>query len=114
MNHFGFMLIFLGIMIVLWARAVARNAGRKALPPSRKSPWSQPPPILVQAAKMDSLGLTSAFQQRKASDTSPTYNSKTEVHMNPISAVIFIIFIGGRGSCRAWPTCPSPSPSCWP
>jgi regulator of protease activity HflC (stomatin/prohibitin superfamily) len=100
MNHFGFMLIFLVIIIVLWARAAARNAGRKALPPSRKSPWSQPPPILSQAAKMDSLGLTSAFRQRNASDTSPTYNSKTEVHMNPISAVIFVVFIGGAVLAR--------------
>ena len=100
MNHFGFMLIFLVVIIVLWARAAARNAGRKALPPSRKSPWSQPPPILSQAANMNSIGPTSAFQQRNASDTSPTYNSKTEVHMNPISAVIFIVFIGGAVLAR--------------
>ncbi len=100
MNHFGFMLIFLVIMIVLWARAAARNVGRKAPPPSRKSPWSQPPPILSRSAKMDSLGLASAFPQRNASDTSPTYNSKTEVHMNPISAVIFVVFIGGAVLAR--------------
>ena len=91
MNHFGFVLIFLGVMVVLWARAAAK----KSTPSARKSPWSRPPTVLIQAAKIDSLGLVSASRQRNASDTSPSYKSKTEVHMNPISAVIFIIFLGG-------------------
>jgi regulator of protease activity HflC (stomatin/prohibitin superfamily) len=93
MNHFGLTLIFLVILVVLWARAAARAAARKSAPSSRKSPWSRPPPALTQAAKLESLGLTSLMQQRNSNDTSP--NPKTEVHMNPISAVIFIIFIGG-------------------
>ncbi len=96
MNHFGFTLIVLGIMVVLWARAAAKKSARS----SRKNPWSQPPDIVVQAAKMESLGLTSLVSRRNAIDTSPTYNSKTEVHMNPISAVIFIIFIGGAVLAR--------------
>jgi len=91
MNHFGFGLIFLGIMVVLWARTAARKSAASA----RKSPWSRPPSVPIRAAKIDSLGLVSVSRQRNASDTSPTYNSKTEVHMNPISAVIFIIFLGG-------------------
>ena len=95
MNHVPFFLIFAGIMIVLWARAAARGAARKSAQAPRKSVWSQPPPVLVQAAKIDSLGLTTLVQQRNSSDTSRTDNSNTEVHMNPISAVIFIIFIGG-------------------
>jgi regulator of protease activity HflC (stomatin/prohibitin superfamily) len=100
MSHFGFVLIFLGIMVVLWARAVARTAGKKSAPSPRKSPWSQPPPVLIQAARIDSLGLVSASRQSNPSDTSPPYNSKTEVHMNPISAVIFIVFIGGAVLAR--------------
>jgi regulator of protease activity HflC (stomatin/prohibitin superfamily) len=100
MNHFGFVLIFLGIMVVSWALTVARTAGRKSPPSLRKSPWSRPPGVLVQAARIDSLGLVSASRQRNASDISRTDNSKTEVHMNPISAVIFIIFIGGAVLAR--------------
>ncbi len=96
MNHFGFTLIVLGIMVVLWARAAAK----KSTSSSRKNPWSRPPDIVVQAAKIESLGLTSLVSRRNAIDTSPTYKSKTEVHMNPISAVIFIIFIGGAVLAR--------------
>jgi len=96
MNHFGFTLIVLGIMVVLWAR----TAAKKSAPPSRKSPWGRPPDIVVQAARIESLGLISLASRRNVVDTSPTYNSKTEVHMNPISAVIFIVFIGGAVLAR--------------
>jgi len=96
MNHFPFLLIFAGIMVVLWARAVARASSKRSPQSSRKSVWSQQaPPAVVQAAKIESLGLTALVQQRNASDASRNYNSTTEVHMNPVSAVIFIIFIGG-------------------
>src|SRR5579863_6722886 len=95
MRHFPFILIFAGMMIVLWARAVARGAAKKSTPSSGRSPWGQPPPVVVQAAKIDSLAIATLVQQRKASDTIRTNNSNTEVHMNPVSAVIFIIFIGG-------------------
>jgi regulator of protease activity HflC (stomatin/prohibitin superfamily) len=93
MNHFAFMLIFLGIIVVLWALAATRDAVRKSPPP--KGAWSQPPPILVQAAKIDAMGLATVLQQRNSFNGYRTYNSNTEVHMNPVSAVIFIIFIGG-------------------
>jgi regulator of protease activity HflC (stomatin/prohibitin superfamily) len=95
MNHFPFFLIFAGVAIVLWAAGVARRAARNSAPSSRKGAWGQPPPVLVRAAKIESLGLTTAVRQRSLSDTSRTYNSNTEVRMNPVSAVIFIVFIGG-------------------
>jgi hypothetical protein len=95
MNHFRFFLIFVGIAIVLWAIGVARTAARNSAPPQRKSAWAQPPPVLVQAAKIESLGLTTAVRQRNSSDISRTTITNTEVHMNPVSAVIFIVFIGG-------------------
>jgi regulator of protease activity HflC (stomatin/prohibitin superfamily) len=75
MNQLALPLIFFGIMIVLWARSIAR---KKSTPPPAGI-WNRP----------------NANQQRNPTDTSPTYSPKTEVHMNPISAVIFIIFIGG-------------------
>src|SRR6202012_1472597 len=78
----------------------ARSQDARGRPPPRTNPWGRPPPILVKAARIESLGLTSALQQRNAINTNRTYNSKTEVHMNPISAVIFIIFIGGAVLAR--------------
>jgi regulator of protease activity HflC (stomatin/prohibitin superfamily) len=95
MNRLGFILIFIGVVVVLWARAVARNAASDSAPPPSRSIWSQPPPILAQAAKFDSLGLTTVVRQRNSSNIYRGNNSNTEVHMNPVSAVIFIIFIGG-------------------
>jgi len=95
MSHFSFFLIFAGIMIVLWAHAAARGGARNSAPASRRSAWGQPPPVLAQAAKFDSMGLTTLLQNRQSSDISRTDNSNAEVHMNPVSAVIFIIFVGG-------------------
>jgi regulator of protease activity HflC (stomatin/prohibitin superfamily) len=92
MSHF-FVGAIIILFLVLWGRIVARAVAKKIMPPPRRNIWSQPPPLLTQASRIESLGLTSLVQQRNATDISP--NPKTEVHMNPISAVIFIIFIGG-------------------
>jgi regulator of protease activity HflC (stomatin/prohibitin superfamily) len=94
MSYLGVVAIII-LFLLLWERVMMGSAGRKSVPPQRKSVWSQQPPILAPAMKTESFGLTSLVQQRNASDKSQTYNSETEVHMNPISAVIFIIFIGG-------------------
>jgi regulator of protease activity HflC (stomatin/prohibitin superfamily) len=67
------------IMLVVLGWSLFRPRTGKPSPSVPNSPWGRP----------------TVLQQRNSTDTSPTYNSKTEVHMNPISAVIFIIFIGG-------------------
>jgi len=90
MNHFG-VIIVIFLFLLVWGQIMGRV--KKAPPRSRKNPWSQPPDIVVQAAKIESFGLIPS--RRNSSDTSPTYNSPTEVRMNPISALIFIIFVGG-------------------
>jgi regulator of protease activity HflC (stomatin/prohibitin superfamily) len=73
---------------------------RKKQSADSQGAWSRPSPLLVKAAAVESLGLTALLQQRNSTDTSRSYNPKTEVHMNPISAVIFIIFIGGAVLAR--------------
>jgi regulator of protease activity HflC (stomatin/prohibitin superfamily) len=78
----------------------AGSQDARGRPPPRTNPWGRPPPILVKAARIEGLGLTSLVQQRKSLDLSRPTNSKTEVHMNPISAVIFIVFIGGAVLAR--------------
>ena len=70
------------LLLVWWAFMLMRPAARKTMPPPRRGAWS------------------AAIAQRNSTDISRTYNSKTEVHMNPISAVIFIIFIGGAVLAR--------------
>jgi len=60
--------------------------------------WNRPAPKTVwRAASLESLGLTDALARRNPPVSSRT---STEVHMNPISAVIFIIFIGGAVLAR--------------
>jgi regulator of protease activity HflC (stomatin/prohibitin superfamily) len=60
--------------------------------------WNRPAPKTVwRAASIESLGLTDTLARRNPPVSSRT---STEVHMNPISAVIFIIFIGGAVLAR--------------
>jgi regulator of protease activity HflC (stomatin/prohibitin superfamily) len=74
------------LFLFLWGQAMTRFKTAKTQ--QRKNIWGQPP---------QTVGLKSAVRagRRNSSDISQTYNSKTEAHMNPVSAVIFIIFIGG-------------------
>ena len=88
---------FVALLIVFWS--VVSNLVRKA---QRKTPstsvWNQPAPrIFSRAADLDSLGLTSAIRaaRQRSSNTDSSTSSSTEVHMNPISALVFIVFIGG-------------------
>ncbi len=54
----------------------------------------QPAPAFVRrAADMDSLGLTAAV--RAARNNNISQQTSTEVHMNAISAVVFLLFVGG-------------------
>ena len=73
LNRFGVALIVIGLLVI-WGRLLSLSArGRR--------PDSFP----------------QAF--RRSSNTSTT-SSQTEVHMNPISALVFIIFIGGAVLAR--------------
>jgi regulator of protease activity HflC (stomatin/prohibitin superfamily) len=92
MSHFGVIAIIV-LFLILWGQIVGRLTKTRSGPRPRKTIWSQPPPVLVQASKLERLDFSSLAKQRNSTDISP--NSKKEIHMNPVSAVIFIIFIGG-------------------
>jgi regulator of protease activity HflC (stomatin/prohibitin superfamily) len=81
-NQFGFFLVVVALLIV-WGRisSLLRKARRND---PRASIWNQQAPrtTAIRAAPRNSSNLS--FQQ-----------SSTEVHMNPISALVFIVFIGG-------------------
>src|SRR5438876_6318731 len=56
--------------------------------------WNRPPQALSRAAAIDTPAI------RIRSQNTSTTSSQTEVHMNPISALVFIIFIGGAVLAR--------------
>jgi regulator of protease activity HflC (stomatin/prohibitin superfamily) len=93
---------FVVLLIIFWS--IVSNLVRKA---QRKTPsisvWNQPAPrVIGRAADLDSLGLASAIRaaRQRSSNTYSSTSSSTEVHMNPISALVFIVFIGGAGLAR--------------
>jgi regulator of protease activity HflC (stomatin/prohibitin superfamily) len=69
---------------------------RSASAPSSQSPWTPPRMATSQNIK---LAAAMAAARRSSSNNSSS-NSPTEVHMNPISAVIFIVFIGAAALAR--------------
>jgi regulator of protease activity HflC (stomatin/prohibitin superfamily) len=79
-NQFGFFLVVVALLIA-WGRisSLLRKARRND---PRGAIWNQPAPRTSRAARQNSSNLS--FQP-----------SSTEVHMNPISALVFIVFIGG-------------------
>jgi len=83
--------------IFIWSRLVA--AGRKSR--NRQSSLPNAREIVRRAVDADSFGTVSAVRaaQAAAARRSASSNSisspSQETHMNPISAVIFIIFVGG-------------------
>src|SRR5262249_14970366 len=91
MNHFGF-IVALIFLIIIWSRLV-RVLGRTNKPRSADS---------VQAAvrrvvDLDSFGAVPAARAIQAAVTQSNQisNSSQETHMNPVSALIFIVFVGG-------------------
>src|SRR5581483_9441480 len=95
-------LIFAVIALIIWSnlyRTLLKSGD------SKKGPWwNQPvPPVVRRIADVESGGLAPAIRLARARaaanrnriSSSSSSSSSTEVHMNPISAVIFIIFIGG-------------------
>jgi len=88
MNHV-LLAVVIFTAVMFWVRLNRVLRGKR--PP--RDAWSRPPAALRRAAAIDSLGLDRMV--RAAQVPSPnTSSSTTEVRMNPISAVIFLIFIG--------------------
>jgi regulator of protease activity HflC (stomatin/prohibitin superfamily) len=86
---------FLLIAVAIYVGWRLVTAGLKSA--KTQAPWDRPaPPAVWRAAAVESLGLTDAIAQRNHTVST----ASTEVHMNPISAVIFIIFIGGAVLAR--------------
>ena len=92
MNHLGFFfaLIFL---VIIWGRLI-RVLGRTNKPRSQDSVQA----VIRQTADIDSFGAlpaARAIQAARQSSSNRTSNSPQEIHMNPVSALIFIVFVGG-------------------
>jgi regulator of protease activity HflC (stomatin/prohibitin superfamily) len=77
-----------------WIAAQMKKGADQTLPVTNASPWARPPAMLSRAARAESFGLIPA----PSISTTPT--STKEIHMNPISAVVFILFIGGAAVAR--------------
>ena len=95
MNHF-FIGLFVLIMVAFWmqlAKGLRGQARKQDNDGPRPNIWSRPPQSLSRAAAIDTLGI-------RPSQISTTNSSPTEVHMNPISALVFIVFIGGAVLAR--------------
>jgi len=98
-----FAFIFVVLFMLFWG--VLSNLMRKtqSKAPPRPSIWNQPAPRAVsRIAAADSLGLTTALRaaQRNSSNAFSSNSSTTEVRMNPISALVFVVFIGGAALAR--------------
>ncbi len=77
-----------------WIAAQMKSGADQKPPVTNTSPWARPPTILSRAARAEALGLIPT----PSISTTPT--SAKEIHMNPISAVVFILFIGGAALAR--------------
>jgi regulator of protease activity HflC (stomatin/prohibitin superfamily) len=93
MNQAGFFLVAAGLFIFWgWISNLLRNAQKK----DQQSAWNQPAPAaLRRAANIESLGVTAAIRAARRNNSDIPNPTSTEVHMNAISAVVFILFIGG-------------------
>ena len=113
--HFG-LIVAIVVAVFVWGRIMGTlrrkpgDAPPAANDPSpQPSPWDRPAPaILRRALDVESLGVAPTIRAIRSraiasrSDMPDTSfspsnasSSPTEVHMNPISALIFVIFIGG-------------------
>jgi regulator of protease activity HflC (stomatin/prohibitin superfamily) len=87
-DHIFFAIVVLA-MVVIWIqlmKALRRQAQKQDAPID----WSRPPEMLSRAVAIDTMGI-------RPQNTSSV---STEVHMNPISALVFVIFIGGAVLAR--------------
>jgi regulator of protease activity HflC (stomatin/prohibitin superfamily) len=98
MDHFGFFLVVLALLI-FWTGLPSLM--RKTQKPDSQSIWNRPaPPALSRAADSESFGLASIIRNPPRNSGNAFQPSPTEVHMNPISALVFIVFIGGAVLAR--------------
>jgi regulator of protease activity HflC (stomatin/prohibitin superfamily) len=95
MSNFGYIFVVIVLMIV-WSRLASVLGRNKKSDPQRPGIWNQPAPrVAIRAAAIDSLGITSAVRMARQNASTGISPSSTEVHMNPISALVFVVFIGG-------------------
>jgi len=89
LNHIVFVIVVI-TALAFWTQLtkILRNQPQKQDGNARPTPWSRPPQPLSRASAIDSVR------------TRSQNNSQTEVHMNPISALVFIVFIGGAVLAR--------------
>ncbi len=95
MNHF-FIGLFVLIMVAFWmqlAKGLRGQSRKQDNDGPRSNIWSRPPESFSRAAAIDTLGT-------RPSQISTRNSFPTEVHMNPISALVFIVFIGGAVLAR--------------
>src|SRR5690348_8183982 len=85
--------IFTAIAIWIQLVKVLGGQARKQVNP-RRDIWSRPPEAFSRAAAVEARGI------RIRSQNTSRVSSQTEVHMNPISALVFIVFIGGAVLAR--------------
>src|ERR1700761_4214500 len=89
MSQLGVVLIAF-VLLTLWGMALGKGAKFKR--DNSASAWKRPPAAAIKTVNFETLGLHNI----RASSN----RTSTEVHMNPISAVIFIIFVGGAVLAR--------------
>jgi regulator of protease activity HflC (stomatin/prohibitin superfamily) len=98
MDHFGFFIVVI-VLLIFWS-ALSRLVRRAQKPDSRPL-WNRPaPPVLNRVADLESFGLASAIRNAQRNSNNAFQPSPTEVHMNPISALVFIVFVGGAVLAR--------------
>lgn len=95
MNHPGFVLIIAGVVVLLWILGRSKPAKRRSASPWASGGRQNPTNDLSNVSRVETLNSSSRLRQRTSFNTSPRFDSNMEGHMNPVSAVIFIIFIGG-------------------
>jgi len=98
-RHHLVLAIVIFSVLVIWIQLVKALRGQAQKPATandnpRPGAWSRPPQALSRAAAIETLAI------RTRSQNSSTISSQTEVHMNPISALVFIVFIGGAVLAR--------------
>jgi regulator of protease activity HflC (stomatin/prohibitin superfamily) len=96
MNQFGVFLVIIALLIV-WARVSSLLAKARKQDQPRVAIWNQPAPRAASQV-VNQWARAEAPIRIRSSDTSSI--SPTEVHMNPISALVFIVFIGGAVLAR--------------